>query len=360
MIRAVRVLVAAVLAAAAAIARAEPYLAVQQGLQCATCHVNPTGGGLRSAYGALFARNAIPMQAAPAALPNWTGSPVPGLRLGTDLRAGVSRLEVPGQPAQSRDGIDQWRVYLDVEPIADHVGLVLDEQLRPGEPLRLESYLRLSTADHRWYAKAGRFYLPFGWRLQDAGTFVRTLSGIGMTTPDQGAELGFQGDEWSIQFVASRGPGNRGPVTGHQRTVQAVWTRPEGRIGAAFAQTASSAGDRDAVALFGGLRTGPVAWLAELDWVADDGFPEGRRRQVAGLGEANWGIARGHNLKLDAEWLDPDRRVRHDHKVRYSAVYELTPFPYVQFRVGLRRWGGIPRNDFDNRRSLFLELHLYL
>ena len=26
-----------------------------------------------------------------------------------------------------------------------------------------------------------------------------------------------------------------------------------------------------------GLRTGPIAWLAELDYVVDDGFDEGRR-----------------------------------------------------------------------------------
>lgn len=345
---------------AACSARAEPYLAVGAGLKCVACHVNPTGGGLRNAAGATFTQFGLAANPLPESLQAWRGSIVDGLRVGGDLRASTTRTQVPGQPSQSERGLDQFRVYADVQVVPQYLGLYLDQLLRPGKPQRQEAYARLTTADQRWYLKAGQFYLPFGWRLQDNSAFVRSVSGVSMATPDKGVELGMESDEWSLQIVSSNGPGNVGPTTGRQLTAQAVWVQPDWRVGLVSAHTESSAGNRLASGVFGGLRTGPVAWLGEFDLVGDSAYPEGRRRLLAALGELDWTVLKGHNLKFTAELFDPDRQVSNDHKVRYSLVYELTPIPFLQLRAGWRRNGGIPQNDFDNRRTLFLELHAFM
>jgi len=341
----------------AGMARAEPYLALRYGLKCVACHVNPDGGGLRNAVGQTFVQNMVAANTLPAPLSSWNGSVSSWLRLGGDLRTDSTQTQVRGQETTRVSGTQQTRLYADISLLNNHLGAYLDEKVAPGKAERQEAYARLQTSDGGWYAKAGQFYLPFGWRLQDNTAFVRQLSGISMTVPDKGVMLGMELPEWSAQLVYSDGPGNKGSVRGHQVTGQLIWLQSWGRIGAATAQVSSSAGNRQSYGAFAGTNTGPVTWLAELDFVSDDGYPEGRRRQMASLLEANWLVRKGHNLKLSSEWLDPDRRVPHDDKVRYSLVYEYTPIGFLQLRAGYRWFGGIPQNAFDNRRMTFVELH---
>lgn len=346
--------------AAAPTAHGEPYLAVQQGYKCIACHVNPTGGGLRNGFGTVFTENVLPANTLPSSFPVWTGTVLDRLRLGADLRASVTETEVPDNPTDRTRRIDQIRAYADLALIKDRLEYYLDEGLAPGNAQPIEYYGRYSDPAHFWYVKGGQFYLPFGWRLQDNTAFVREVSGISMTTPDRGFELGLELPEWSAQLDYTRGIANAQTGTGHQTTGQVVWVRSLWRVGAAASFTQSELGNRHVEGLFAGLRTDPVAWLGEVDFVSDAGYPEGTRRFASVLGEADWAIRKGHNLKLTGEYLDPDLHVANDQKTRWSLLYEYTPIPFIQLRAGFRRYRGIPQNDLDNRRTLFLELHAFM
>ena len=355
-------LMASVILAAALPSRAaaEPYLAIQQGYKCAACHVNPSGGGLRNDFGIVFAENVLPARGLPADAPVWTGKIGDFLRLGADLRASWSRTDVPHQSVQQDSSLDQLRVYGNVDVIPARLGLYVDEALAPGNADTLEAYVRYSDPNRGWYVKGGQFYLPFGWRLQDNSAFVRTVSGVSMTTPDNGIEIGLELPQWSAQLDLTNGAANAGSGSGYQVTGQVAWVRPMGRLGGAATFVDSDAGNRSVVGLFAGLRTGPVAWLGEADYVQDEGFPEGKRSMAVALGEMDWAFSRGQNLKLTAELFDPDRNISEDQKTRWSVLYELTPLPFVQLRAGLRVHDGIPQNDLDNRRLFFIELHGFM
>jgi hypothetical protein len=73
--------------------------------------------------------------------------------------------------------------------------------------------------------------------------------------------------------------------------------------------------------------------------------------------EGNWLIARGNNLKITSEYLDPNRSVHNNGETRWSVVYELTPIQFAQLRAGVRYYDGIPQSDAQNTRLYFIELH---
>lgn len=336
---------------------AEPYLAVQNGYKCSSCHVNPTGGGMRSDFGLIYAQNVMPATTLGDSASAWGGKLGEFLRVGGDLRASWSRNEVPNAATAQQFAVDQMRVYGEIGVIHDRLSLYVDEKVAPNSAENFEAYLKYVDPAHGWYLKGGKFYLPFGWRLQDQTAFVREVTGISMTTPDQGVEIGYDRDNWSAQLAVTNGAANTQSGSGYQTTGQVMYVRTLWRAGVAASHTKSDAGNRNVVGVFAGLRTGPVAWLGEADLVSDDGFPEGRRRLASLLGEADWNFAKGHNLKVTAEYYDPDRRVGEDQQTRWSVLYEFTPIQFLQLRAGFRRYRGIPQNDLQNRRLTFLELH---
>jgi hypothetical protein len=346
--------IGALLRTSAAIA--EPYLAVQEGYKCNVCHVNPTGGGLRNEFGITYAKVLMPAETLDGPLDAWTGKITDNLRIGGDLREDWTRVTAPNTPSSQSFSLQQFRLYGDLTLIPDRLGIYVDEQIAPGGAQNEEAYIRYGSTTQGFYIKGGQFYLPFGWRLQDQTAFVREVTGINMTTPDKGVELGYEHQSWSAQFDVTNGAANSGTGSGYQVTTQVVYTKPIWRLGLAGSFTQSDLGDRRVGGLFAGLKTGPVAWLAETDLLHDDSFPGGRTLAV-GLLEADWLIRRGHNLKLTAEYSDPDRSVTEDQQTRYSIVYEYTPLPFLQLRAGYRHYFGIPQNNLQNQQLVLLELH---
>jgi len=342
----------------AAAAHAEPYLAVLEGYKCNVCHVNPTGGGLRNEFGITYAKVLLPAETVDNALDSWSGKITDRLRVGGDLRTDWTRDTAPNTPSQQAFALEQFRVYADLTIIPDRLGIYVDEQIAPNGSQNEEAYVRYGNTKDGFYIKGGQFYLPFGWRLQDQTAFVQQVSGINMTTPDRGVEFGYEHSAWSAQFDLTNGSANATTGSGYQVTTQVVYTKSIWRLGLAGSSEQSSVGDRRIGGLFAGLKTGPIAWLAQGELVHDDSFPGGRTL-AAGLLEADWRILKGHSLKLTAEYSDPDRSISNDQQTRYSILYEYTPLPFLQLRAGYRHYFGIPQNNAENQQLILMELHGY-
>jgi hypothetical protein len=49
--------------------------------------------------------------------------------------------------------------------------------------------------------------------------------------------------------------------------------------------------------------------------------------------------------------------VDEDHQARWSLLWEYTPMQFLQSRVGVRIYDGIPQVNAQNRDEYFAEIH---
>lgn len=347
------------LLAAACNVQAEPYLALYKGMQCSSCHSHPAGGGLRNAYGNVFAQTELPVERvgnADAAL--WTGEVLEWLSVGADLRAEYQSVDTPGAESTSEFDISRGTVYLEAKIIPNRLSVYLDQQVAPGSSLNREAYIRLNSRDRRFHFAAGQFFLPFGLRLQDDTAFIREVTGVNFAIPDRGVQAGFESGPWAAQVSITNGSGGGSETdTGKQVSLVASYVRPLWRVGISANSNNADLGDRQMQGLFVGVKTGPVVWLAEADFIADDVNSGGEQDSIAGFLEANWLLRNGHNVKISYDYFDPDDDLSEDHQVRYSLVWEFTPMQFLQGRFGARLYDGIPQINRQNRDEFFAELH---
>jgi hypothetical protein len=336
---------------------AEPYLAVETGLKCSNCHTNAGGGGKRNVFGTLYARNEISanvLELGDNRKP-WTGDVVSRwFAVGGDFRGGYSSVDVPGFDEISDTDVSRATVYAEFRALPNLLSVYVDQKIAPDDSENREAYLKVTPFDGKLTIKAGQMFVPFGLRLQDDNAFVRQATGVNFLTPDDGVEVGLELAKWSTQVAVIEGPSG----ADDQISATAVYVQPKWRAGASVNTSEDAFGDREMQSVFAGLKTGPISWLAEVSAISDEA-PAGTRDFNATLLEGNWRIRKGHNLKVSYEYLEPDRDRDEDEQERYSAVWEYSPIQFVQSRVGLRFYNGIPNIAVSNRDEVFAELHVY-
>jgi hypothetical protein len=346
-----------VLLAAGTQAEAEPYLAAQMGLKCMVCHVNPTGGGMRTVFGNTFAQTVLAQKRIGGDDDLWTGQVMKFLSVGGNARANYNWEDVPNQQKTNEFDVEEARVYLDFGVIPNRLSIYIDQRVAPGNSTNMEANVRFWIKENTFYVKAGRMYLPFGYRLEDDNAFVRQLSGYNMQAPDDGVEFGLEQGNWTAQVAISNGAGGGPEIdTGKQIVTRAEYVMSRWRGGASLAFNDTDAGNRSGAGLFGAFDVGPVTLLGEVDYFDDKSIGDGTKL-MATLAEADWKLMQGHNLKFTYEWFEPNKDIDEDEQTRTSLLYEWSPIQFIQLRAGVRVYDGIPQNDNQNRKQAFLQLH---
>ena len=338
----------------------EPYLAIRQGLKCAACHVNPTGGGLRAPFGDVYDQTRLAARNVRSPWGLWTGDVGRFLRVGGDFYGDAAVTQEPHTRTIDQFQTERGDIYLEANLIPNRLLLYADELVVPGRAINEEAYALFWSAKHDWYVKAGQMYLPFAFRLQDQTSFVYDVSSITMYSPDDGVEFGWEQGRWDAQLDVTDGTfATSGSGTGKEYGLQVQYVDPYWRLGVAANDDDAAIARRKIYGVFGGFRTGPVAWLGEAAMVENEFGDLRGATQAAMLVEGDWLIVRGSNLKLKFEHFDPNRGVPDTGRNRWTLEYEDFPVQFLALNAGVRDYTGPPRINADHTRLYFLEVHAF-
>ncbi len=336
---------------------AEPYLAIKTGLKCMVCHVNPAGGGKRTAYGQIYGQTTMPAKPTTSILSEVVSR---HLDIGGDLRTSTNYASIPDTDNELDFETERATVYIEGKLIPERLTFYLDQRFAPGVSSR-EAWLMYQTEDKDWFLKAGTFFLPYGLRLEDDSAFIRDATKVNFNNADKGIMIGNDNGPWSTRLSLTNGT-NGGAETNKdkQASLRLAYIQPKWRVGTSGNVNPGTDGEsRTMYNLFGGLNMFGIEWMAEMDWITDS-FDDSRDiTQEAFFIEADKEFVKGQNWKLSYDYLDPDSKVNEDQRNRISLIWEYTPISLMQIRVGGRVADGIPQDASQNTDTVFAQLHVW-
>jgi len=346
------------LVAAAGAARGEPYLALRNGVACSACHLNVTGGGGRTVFGAGVGRQNLPWTRLDEAKSLWDGAIGERVRVGTDLRAAYVGNLRDGGPYLGEYVLAGATLYLGLELLPDRLLVYADEQLAGGATNR-EMFALYRTGIAGLYAKAGRFFQPYGWRLQDSEVPVRRATGFNFDESDVGVEVGAEPGHWTLAAAVTNGTsGGAERDNDKQVTGSAAYVRRSWRAGLSAANNDLPDGSTALAGLFGGFRAGPLVALFEADWIRQTLAGDETRGQATHA-EIDWTPRRGLTLRGWAGEHDPDRDSSGPTQRQFGLGADWTALPGLQLRGWYRLREG--PDDVAGARDdeAAIEVHAY-
>ena len=384
----------------AAAASAEPYLAMREGQKCSACHVNMTGGGMRTSFVSAHAKDIL-------RYPNWlpeltkpadafTGDINQYVGIGADLRVDMTATMQDKGPVVDNNvafrgrleefdvNVNQATVYLNVNLIPDLINFYVDQRFAPSLDTREVWAMGLLPYDA--YIKAGKMFLPYGLQLQDDTAFIRggrngsATTGFSFNVSQPAFEIGWEPGPVSFAAAVSQGIVDDRDVQG-TGTLYSLFTDipviSSFLLGTSGSYAGTSDGSNGWVGGFTGFNLGPFiykdinlgtfTYLGEVDW----GFfnlvdPLSNQRVKPGAfitySEANYLFFNWLNMKVAFDYADYDGtlpRQGSDAENRVSVGFEPFLARFLQTRFFYRCGNGIETNPSHNQDLWIFELHAF-
>jgi len=350
-----------------ATAVAEPWMALRTGNSCASCHTNKTGGGKRTIFGAAYGLEDLPASQFPypEGLAPVDGTIAEWLSIGADYRGGNYSRYAPSRDTNSFE-TREANLYADLALLPDQLKLYADVRLAPGGSQSREIFALVDRIPGRIYVKAGRFFAPYGWRIQDDTAYIRARTGFNFQSPDNGVEIGWRPANLSASLAVTNGSGGGSDDNTDKRvSLISVWTWRAASAG--FSAASNKQGDVRSrlAAIHGGVKMGErLVALGEIDVGRDEEDDTGETtRRVLGYVEGRLAAMKGWDFQAAFDYHDPDTSQSGDEENRVTVGTEWFPVNHMQVRLLWRRTDRPPEVRgvaFEDDREVILELHVFL
>jgi hypothetical protein len=342
-----------------------PRFAIDSGVSCQECHVNPTGGGMRNTFGAeYYGRTVLPVPTYQERnrLEGFSTKLNEFIRAGADFRT----LLIYDDDAYSTFWQMQGDIYLSLQPAKD-LYLYLDKGLYDG----FEIFGLLNINSINSHIKAGKFVPAYGLRIDDHNVYTRSgppgiiLLPFGPRAEDTGVEFGYNAHTASFTMGLFNGnPG--GGMRFADESINAVAVRGDwmfhrgsssnALIGASLYRNKRASFETLTYGAFGGFgahRTFNI--LGEIMFVSEKRPPTAEAETYLILfSELNFLIRQGIDLKLQYNYGNggpfdlTQQAIGFGAEVFLLAGLELRPLYRIHFS-----------DEIENYSEFIFMFHLY-
>lgn len=354
-----------------------PRFASRTGAKCESCHINPSGGGMRQAFGVQYGRESLPV-------PTWSEqfgiddfstklSEV--VSIGADFRTLYFYQQnpdtgTPPKPVKASNAFFQMQGNLDLSfRLAKRVVVYLAKGLYSSDTYNdFEVFGLLNILPANGYVKIGKFVPNYGTKMDDHRIYVRNYTGFSpeFVRPElTGAEVGVLPGPFSITAGLFNSVDGFGIGTGNDK---ALLGRMEGMfkiseevhlgVGAnAFTKKDPGEVRNTLYGAFGSLTFENLTVLGEAD-LMERTLAGNKTTGIVTFVEGDYVITAGLDLKLGYDFYDPDRDLKTGSKSRYTLGCEFFPIAGVEVRP-LYHFVKDQPTDFKND-EFDLMVHFYL
>ncbi|MBI2083059.1 MAG: hypothetical protein HYT76_05775 [Deltaproteobacteria bacterium] len=315
-------------------AEAVPYFAVIANTQCSHCHINPTGGGMRSSHGVgLYSEFAL-KKTAHLFDNKFKGQINPYIGIGGDIR--LQHLSTIETPRANNITIPWGALYLRADPIK-YFTFYTDTDLANLTSREIYGMIHNGMiSDHdiptKLWLKAGRINLPYGLRLPDDSSFIRSDLGFTFAGQDLGVEVGAEPGPFRLALAVTNGVGGgAGDDNGKKAfTWFSEWHRKIFRAGGSFFYNDSLVSRTLSGGIHSALHLWKFAILGEIDLQRVRTNVVNLSRTVyVGYGEIDYELTQGLFLKGAYDAIDDNLRGSGLHH-RVSGGLEIFPIPFLE------------------------------